>query len=206
MIGRRSAAAAVVACLLSLGVAQLGCAPQGAPDTRADAAPAPSRDLGGAASSKGVPPSARADLAPSSAVDSRSSSADAGPVEEFRTPYYVLDIPESEVGPGYTVEYDESVLDFEECGKGGRRTYVYTSSSGDEPYVTILMCTEGWIGLQRDQGVATDSVAFEVTDEDGTTWRVMAVGGPYGDYGPMTLEESLEFTRLWASRVHPVAS
>ena len=37
----------------------------------------------------------------------------------------------------------------------------------------------------------------------GCTFSGASAGGPYGDYGPMTLEESLEFTESWARNVVP---
>ena len=200
-------AATTVACLSALCALQLGCSVPGAPDARAEPAQSASVDIGAASAPRdGRTVPVRHGLAASSSADARSSSGADAPVNEFRTPRYVLDIPATDIEPGYSVEYDGSVNDFGDSGIGGYETRVYTPSSGDEPYFTVLVCTEGWVGLQGDLGESTSSLAFETTDADGTVWQTLVVGGPFGDYGSMTQDESLEFTRLWASRVRPASS
>ncbi len=117
------------------------------------------------------------------------------------TPYYTLEVPEGSLEEGWTSSFNDS-LTGDEGRMGGHRLDVFTPSSGDMPYISVVQYTGEWIGLQHDQGVATTSEAFS-SEVDGAVWVTAVMGGPYGDYGPMTLEESQAFTQQWAQRVLP---
>ncbi len=117
------------------------------------------------------------------------------------TPYYTLEVPEGSLEEGWTSSFNDS-LTGDEGRMGGHRLDVFTPSSGDMPYISVVQYTGEWIGPQHDQGVATTSEAFS-SEVDGAVWVTAVMGGRYGDYGPMTLEESLAFTQQWAQRVLP---
>lgn len=122
-----------------------------------------------------------------------------------RNAHYILEAPQDALEEGYTVEYDDAMTDYGSSGRAGHITYVYTPSSGGEPYLTVIQCTADWFGLQGDEGQSTSAVAFTSEDTDGTELQTIVRGGPWGAYGPMTREESLAFTQQWAQRVRPVA-
>ena len=118
--------------------------------------------------------------------------------------HYILVASQGALEDGYTVEYDDAMTDYGSSGRAGHITYVYTPSSGSEPYLTVIQCTADWFGLQGDEGQSTSAVAFTSEDADGTELQTIVRGGLWGTYGPMTREESLAFTQQWAQRVRPV--
>lgn len=138
------------------------------------------------------------------AEDPDGQAEPSGKTTLVETPYYTLEIPEDSLENGWTTSFDDSLIGDEASGIGGRRLEVYTPSSGDDPYFTVLQYAGEWFGLQHDQGYASTSEAFS-TEVDGVIWKTVVMGGPYGDYGPMTLDESLAFTQYWAQHVLPPA-
>lgn len=137
----------------------------------------------------------------------QNSDEQGGPSDErtlVETPYYTLEVPEDSLENGWTTSFDDSLIGDDASGIGGHRLEVYTPSSGNDPYFTVLQYTGEWFGLQHDQGYATTSEAFSI-EVDGVIWKTAVMGGPYGDYGPMTLDESLAFTQYWAQHVLPPA-
>lgn len=144
------------------------------------------------------------DMLPS--ADSIAASSEVATVLVAENAYYEVSVPEGMLEDGYNVEYDDVMMDYGTSGRAGHITYVYTPSSGDDPYITVIQCTVDWFGLQGDEGQSTSAVAFTSEDADGSELQTIVRGGPWGAYGTMTREESLAFTQQWAQCVRPAGA
>lgn len=193
---------ATVACtLMGLGVlATAGCtfsgASAGGAPQNAQGIDAVQKATGDAGSRTGAEPPAQ------SASPSEAQPAASEEVTSVETPYYTLKVPAGALEEGWSTSFDDTLTGDTSSGMGGHWLRVFTPSSGDEPFLTVLQYSGDWFGLQHDQGEFSTSTAFS-TEVDGIVWNTVVMGGPYGDYGPMTLEESLEFTESWARNVVP---
>lgn len=118
------------------------------------------------------------------------------------TPYYTLSVPPDSLESGWTTSFDGTIQGDAPVGMVGHRLDVYTPSNGDEPYFSVFQCTENWMGLQGDEEVTT-TVLISTFQHDGLIWSTFVQGGAYGDFGPMTQEDSREFTAYWAEHVTP---